>query len=1069
MRRVTLLKLLILMAANQLANSATDTNSSNMIEINNNKPENNKHSDSQQANLEESATISVIGSYLGSSNADKQSSRQELQQPSTKPARHRYTDRGPSNHQEYPADPYPSASYTSSVGSSSSNEPSLSALLHRDYHQSSGKQLQSDPSVDFVASASNNNSTFVNSYGNQLGQHLNSRNLHFQRDEQSQLQFNHNHNNNNINNNHHNHHQHPPGALETIIRNLTASLFPVKQLSNATLHTLGELLSKNRQSTSSGFNYHQPASSSYSIAPFGSSAGQFGFRDQSAAASSAFFRTGPKGNSNSSPFGQLDSPINQQQQSFKTSSNIYNTYMPYKDSALSAMHSLAADQSNQIPSNYLDASYKLPFRANSNMFASQAASLLTNPGFHYIQQHQLANQNPHLDKIVYHSTPFRPSIASPPLMQQLPNYTAPINQQQQVQSSTPLSTSTSTNAPPMSTTTTTASPPESQQRPKTEADQRSVSFASLGSSSSAVSDTKPEYTTNGQAINGARGKQRQETASTTELPDSSLTESDFESEKSQKAASGSSSLLLDLYEREIDNQIRDALLSGQQGSDSLVGIVRGSQSPWTAASSVYEDVPVEQTLGGWDRPIALGSQSSPMELASAVRSAGGLGVNMLESGDSLASALHELPTFSAADLQPILPAVPAYSLISPSSSSLRLATLTPNIFSMHQNLPLTPESSEHSKQQQSTSDAKSPPQSSHLPSILSKLQSSLMSSILGHPLSSLYANLPRVRGQKKPTTASKPAQSQKQPAQHFSSSSTQYSHYITPGSLLPHYSLGGISGKQVIGPLKGDSKQALVDRKAPKSQRQLAQQAALAAATANLLAAASTADHSLSPLQAAALMQAQASSAVYPTELSQLGKPVMGAFGLLSNGISPLVWRSIFSPPLGVRKHSTSSSSQTQAQPGKANNILSSLLGDSTQGSQQQQQQKWWSTSQPFEAHNSTAELASSKKPKLRIKILKIPVAFYYQQPTTTDGLPVKQLLSSSNLSLPLQPFNSLLLNPHPATIERSQTTNELSASALLDSLINGGADAISSPANNQLASLHSKLLRLLQLDQQAS
>lgn len=1091
--------------------------------------------------------------YLASKDASD-SKHDQIPQASTANVHHQHPNHR--NHQNYPLEPFTGAASYSSITVST---PAPSVLP---FNQSSGSFSTSNQQQHHTSSQNDNAlNTFSNSYGNQAAQ--------LDRLYSSSSSGN---------GESHNYNYILPGGssggstLNTgLIQNLTASLFPIKQLSNATLYTLSELLNKTRQTSptysqfSNGykptFNLAYPAyfSTQPSQATIGSASSssnanplatatnygidssvlgnaeqqlnlfdyirpnQFGFRQPSQGryhsqvpSSSAFFRhsAGSPGQSSKSNSGPLQNQYNSYTSlpnsaeqyftsaldnnlhpGYKTSSNIYNTYIPFKDN-INSLPTMTNGQSL----NMALYGYKLPLMVNKPMSSFATSSNNNNnpnnigSGYQFIQQHNMNNQN-HLDKVVYHSTPFRPSIVSPPLSSVSSN---PNTTPSSVLSSTPASSSGQQNNQVSSSTL--------NQRTKMDSgDSKSLAFGSLSSSSSAISDSKSDYTTNGQANNASKyssvkdssnsrvggsdsngaqynnkglSSNNDKTSTTTTSTMSPLATDDGSSMydglrahnstiDKQSTITPSQEMLFNLYEREIDNQIRDALYSEAPHATAeslLPGVTRASNvaADWfeKSAQTLYEDPSVEQTLSSWDRPVALGTHGGyhlPTGSGATTRIR-----------DPLAEALQELPTFSASDLQPIFPAGPAYSLLptsthdpssyhepqQPPSASQPLASFS-SLFPFtnqqhgHHN-PMGLDSEINSKltsfQQPSTSHSTTPSSSSSQPAglqaILIKLHSSPLSSILSAPLSQLYSTFPRpYRNNKKPSSHSQ-QHSSKQQNNHQQSILNAYNQLSSgvPSSLFSHHTFGGISGKQLLSALSNgnslfdtlvsassnshktfESPQSVMKQK----QQQKQQQAALSAA--------------INPFQAAALLQAQAGNIIYipagsePTsELTMIGRattpggfiathpasfaepPTQAGFGLSGTGITPLIWRSIFSPVHWARKQSTSSSGQSSGQLLQASNLspaINSQSSSSSQASFLQGSHKLANSGQEtsvgsgsnaaismnkqqLPAHlnaifaPSTGQKGSiQKRPKIKIKILKIPVAYYEQAPSGSGSL----------------------------------------------------------------------------------
>jgi len=1112
-----------------------------------------------------------------------------------------------SNHQNHPVEN--NSIYGSQVGSAqadTTSEPNfqqhqLNMLLNRDHHQSTsiGIQKQFNDNNEIQAN------TFSNSYGNQaIGRPSDGLIT-------ESTNFNYGGTSNSF------------GLNAGLIQNLTASLFPIRQLSNASLHSLSELLNRTRNHAdypsmaetykpmhqfgySNYYNQNQPTASSSPVAstanyldtPVSDQSynlfdymrpNQMGHRDQSPRYHNQLSNLRAKPSINSFNFnGNKNQPNSHQYNAenqyksaqasiyndnnsnngYRTSSNIYNTYMPYKEN-LSSMPTITNGQTLNMAlyGNYADNGYKLPFAASPKVVSSSFGNLALGNGgqgtnanavgsnnYQYIQHHNV-NKQDHLDRVIYHSTPFRPSIVNPPFTQQ--------------------STTTSTPGGPSNITP--ASHPgslaEPIQRSKTEADNKSIAFASMGSSSSNVKESKPEYTTNGQVINTSRYtqiEQRQTTPSqegssrggvgdkttTTSSTTSRPTIDDYDVDHPHNSAefnftsdgprnqTGNSSLstgpaiLFDLYEREIDNQIRAALYNEHHNTDPFMGVTRTLQPSWfDKPAPVYEDPPVDQTLTSWSRPLALGTHNA--HLPTRIRPP-----SHISDHNDLAAALQDLPTFSASDLQPIFPTGPTYSLLPAAShdsfSDTALASLASQLFPINFKSPNSdfehdskPKANSNNLNQQHQMSSSIQSHGSMLPAFLYKLHSSPLSSILASPLTHLYSNLPRYRDSKKQNTL-QPSQQHK--THQSTSSSNSYSHLISPTSLLTYPLLGG---RNLLNPFGGsslnDNTPSLINS-GPKAKihKQKQQQAAMA----NILAAASMSTQSWNPLQAA-LLQAQASpnhlaQGAVDSDLSTIfGNQPMGSspfqaaeqatydnngiYRFTGGGISPLVWRTIFSPAHWARKQSLNSGGQTLHPQQQSTNFTSNQSapapsskynhGSHTQkpnGSQQrepQQQSQQVGTSKlhlplgslfgngglashlfgPMSSASSSVQTSTSgnsnspttgvaqsqKKPRLKIKILKIPVAVY-DQPTL--GSSVGQASAVSTLSLlppQMQPSltASLLANmPCPLSHSGHQIAHSLeqhlmpqsqaaAAALALGTVLPGHPISPTSPATAQLGS----------------
>lgn len=494
---------------------------------------------------------------------------------------------------------------------------------------------------------------------------------------------------------------------------------------------------------------------------------------------------GGSSNFNNGFYGGLSEKVNPYS---KTQSNIYNTYIPAAQLATPMTNGQALNVASLYNQLLDPSSYKLPLQIDStssirsknhhihhhqtpqyqtsgsqNHEFQESNTNLGNNNYQFIQHHNSNNQN-HLDKVIYHSTPFRPSIVSPPH-----------GGQNGGQSSSLLAGGTKFNG---NLNPTQQNQQHShQQRPKTEADSKSMAFTSMDQYNSNDNNGigNVQIMTSGQAINASRHRDHgqkliastyghvdfendhyhsspssQSNSSTTTSGGAGGGSVDYNQDSTGKysnhqlgnktssaslstsspsgamsSASGSSTsdspfgsapaILFDLYEREIDNQIRDALyrdaqhhalplLSSlaaqqQQSNQQQQHQVASASSNWfdkIPASHIYEDFDtsslsptgsssgqivskLQPPLGGLSADQSamttgsyLSSSHSPSSSSSNNRP---LVNSIADSGnlptlDALSAALQELPNFSAADLQPLMPSGPSYSML-PSSASLQ--------------------------------------------------------------------------------------------------------------------------------------------------------------------------------------------------------------------------------------------------------------------------------------------------------------------------------------------------------------------------------------------------------------
>lgn len=964
--------------------------------------------------------------------------------PSGNPARHssvsdnhhHHNHHHPNNHQNYPAEPYPSASYTSSItipSNSTQNINSASSFLNREHHQlnnvvasSHNQQSQQSSSAPqqgqsnrlftsgdisgntFDAFSASTTNTTIN-FANQSAGHYTLDNIYK-----------------------------PTNVLNAgLIQDLTASLFPIRQLSNATLFSLSDLLNKTRNNHQphqqhKQHNYHASSSLSEYPSNLALNTMQFssplqpqqqhqerlpstaGFMDANfndpqpltsmfefmkPSGSQIYQREQKKptfqhqpayfGPSNPLPAhktasglrfsGQYNSPFSIQSMpmnpiSFSNSPTYTQTFQAPQMSAHNLIKPPAHNhqaESFYSHDTFLDApnSYKqqVPLQMITsglkNFFTEQQKPpATTSLGFHYVQQHSSNNQD-HLDKIVYHSTPFRPSIANSPSAQTInPQNTGGKASMAAGEVPTSSLLSEGDKSALLGAANMKPSAPDNQ-----DDNNKSVAFASFGSPSNTVlsgdmNNSSSRYSVLTNNNNGARATNESQPSTT--FP-STFDEIDFDRFQSQlgfnsnksnslpttsqsnnrdrdyQASDGASgsiavpasnrsssipssgvatppgpAILFDLYEREVDNQIREALYgnSGERLLSSVIGHQHigpsdtHSQRPkfsvppvstWfekTPSASLSSDnlqsnlqpsATLVESYGqaaSWQQPVALGVPSSYAHHTSPSRPS---------SIDQLAAALQDLPSLSATDLQPMFPA---------SSSSYSLAPAASNLENYHENsspnqqqlasLLATINSASDDSDMTTSPWASAAPNgnkyaatpTNSLPSIFFKLNSSPLASIFSSPLAHLYASLP---GTKTRNNYKRPSTQHQQAA-----SSPLASYFASPSSFLPLQTLASLSGKQLLNALSGSSETLIAGMSGKNSLRQKhlgdtkqhrspiyrqfyhsnhnsnqdrqqqLQKAAIAAATAHLLAAAAAAtsdgpSQTLTPLQATALIQGQ--------------------------------------------------------------------------------------------------------------------------------------------------------------------------------------------------------------------
>lgn len=916
---------------------------------------------------------------------------------------------------------------------------------------------------------------------------------------------------------------------------------------------------------------------------------------------------------------------------YKTASTLYNTYMPYKDNQLAPQANPNGIQGLNMASlydNYLvDNGYKFPLVVNNvksyqqptdelhKTSASQSVVRNLNqasPNYQYAQQQQSSNSLNQLDKIIYHSTPFRPSIVSPP--QSLSEISGsrqqtliPFNLSNQLGSSSEHKKQTvySTNGQAINsnrfhkdnsntrlnsgepggdtidqhaTTTTAPSVGTDELEFGHQFSQQSQSLRShqhnSGSNVSAPPATRhPSYASNTPSSLSTQppGLVQMNYESDFRAQQSNQTSPATVSPSASPQLTGNSALLFDLYEREIDNQIQEALYGEQHLSTPFMGIIRPTQaapatlqssssSNWfdkvaPSSSNIYEETVNSNLADSWARPVSSSNQAAYMHPIMT-----GARANRFVGPESLATALQELPNFSTSDLQPLYPSGPSYPLIAAASNqdgispASLVSALAPHLISGYTSNVgqisdgtlklslvdgLIKPSESTTALPISTTTSPSPTtaapssSSSVWPTILLKLQSSPLSSLLATPLSHLYS---KNKNAKKPNQQ-QPTSSASQKVNNYSQPTSSSLLQLQPMMNAKHlFGVLGANGDQSLG--TASSSHTALSQGHPESTNHRLKSQQVAQLAANLLAAASeTTQHQWNPLQ---VTLAQAISPnpylASPTEEQDLsallaslspgfassanmhdgnfltaasgggltvnngessGPTGSGVLGIAGGGISPLIWRSIFSPASWARKQSGSSSnniagysntSATVSAPVTSNNSngqsnqqsprnlqissssspqLSSIFSSSSLPMQQQQGSH--KANENSSSHNqqqlgiksrinlplsslfgsATSHLfgqsangmnnnpsSSSLLPlinshvealrrplKLKIKILKIPVAVYDQTPATQSH-PVASLQAGSSLNS----RQTAAIDPMAAA---SQMHSSLSASLL--------------------------------------
>ena len=1160
----------------------------------------------------------------------------------------------PSNHHNYPADHYPSASYTtmalkmaplslgstlaagrqsgqgqpsSSVSQSQLQGLSLAQLLGGHFQQS---DTQTQPNVfafgdtseqQLMSGGWNDQLLSFPLMGDTVQPSSNSRNnLLVGLDDLSmasnQQVFNHNYGLPSSN-------PQPQGSHSAadfnakLIQNLTASLFPVQKL-NSSMSTLSELLAdRNRQppaqhnyglaqqssqsnNASSNSNQSGPASASspsnYLSALLGDQRLNLAVLDYinrptstNSAWSAPMSTSSSYGQTNvgtirdfqaANQLGQMQNMRPQQPLSMsknqrpsqyqadrdgpnvrKTSSNIYNTYtqMPaaraVEEGAASRMKTTNGQSLNMASNSYdtyLETTYKHPlstgqraaFRpestgtSNSNSNSNNNNNNNNNNATSYNNQYAHHRLVPatmgQLDKVVYQSNPFRPSIVNPPQqdsngslahllarpkgeseLKSFPYESLSPTQNQnhfhnhnlgsdsfpaggRLFNSAERNASQFANGKPLFGPK--FEPMREHDDYHSSLDQFAIKNSAYNSSSASnLNDIRQQSagnqtasTTSGQPASGASQLERERANL---MSDNGHSMNQLNNPQ----------LLLDLYEREIDNQIREAIHTDHQqrfqqhlttAASSSPVLAAGNSLAWPPSSSqslinfdsiepADQQAPLAGSLAhSWPQQAPTGAlsslgTSSSMPAASQQVSTAALlrpeSAPLLSSPESLAAALHELPTFSASDLQPMVPhqLQPAGSqaglslvpsgqshgsgqhqqtlgeadrdlsslahfnsnangyLGSPSSralSNLLLASAmlqSPFMASQMQadtypglvgssSMASSPASKQHTHHSHSSSSHQSSSSAGGLPSLLLKLQSAgPLSSILTGPFAHIYANLPRYRYQaskgNQGGAAGKGAAGQaKLEQQHHSMGAPS-----TPLSKQQTSQLLALNSQSSLSPLRLAMLQAQAASNAYLSAANYPQEPAMAA-TAPTSASASAADTS-------ALENAYSSSSLaslLSVRQPELASPQPTGSNLSAGLGQPLVWRNIFSPIHWSRKQINSaaySAKQSQhsgspagLQQASRQHQLDAQLAKSRQlwpNSAQTLYGPLWGSSSPLaqlvapstafgaptSASTTTATLsnghqqrgspagpnAAHQQARVRIRILKVPVAFY--------------------------------------------------------------------------------------------
>lgn len=973
----------------------------------------------------------------------------------------------PTNHQSYNADQYNSAEYAAQT-----------PTPQRDSFQVQSNKLESNPMR-----------TFTNSYGNQAPTFFPDR---------SQTQHS------SVAIPGYSGSSYDTGSQNSTV-NATSALYPLNQISNLTLQMLGELITRSRYRNNrttpevslDALSRHQTRPTLNNPASLSLQA-PVNFHNPSEYARWLldWTRLKQQGSRQAylfSPPLQIQDPYlaaglqntnryaNQQ-----TSSNIYNTYMPYSESSLNPLSTM--NHGRNVFDSYIDAGYKFPlaFDASRTPYTQGEAIRAHPPSTfgpsdhvgdpQYIQHHSINNQN-HLDKITYHSTPFRPVIVNPGLV-------SPATQDNLSSPHPTTEVGTGLAQQPLTDVTTTLTVDDrggAKQSGSSVHGQASkeANFASVGSSSNNLSE-KLEYPSDNRDGNteaqreSARNssktdpkkdasshyvtKQSSETprkpsneASSDLSPGDSVSASTdskpLNQSHSQSQTNGSifgsrPSLLFDLYESEIDNQIRDALYRHSNPLLSNMVKLPSTTTSWydRPPMSLLDDSLVDQSIMSWARPISawqsavtsLGNQPA----ASTISQANSGKFTDLSATDSLLAALNELPTFSASDLQPIFPPVESSLLGSESNiaeDSLEdpLATLyalNPSLASTQQaNALKYLMSASNVKPQATASTTPAPSQSlangNRLPAILLKLNSKPLSSLLSNPLALLTTNRPirHHKASKKPYSGQTTSASNVKPT---AVGGLSHLRYISPNSLLHHHFVGnaGYSHSPELAAsftpkYHTEGKQyALGHVSEPRlrSQELQNQRAILAALLSvqhhglrpnKLLTAPSDPNPQLPRWAASSepeltilddFTQAQATQTAFTNspgyEMSQVWKSLVSPYSWSRKQNTGLRSNQLSLPAAGVSTayNIPSPSAQRSQEVGYAIKPVPSSNKKVLGGTNNQQAQLALSLLLGSQASSLVSNLNSEpafkrSQPRLRIKILKIPIAVY-DQPTRSAG-----------------------------------------------------------------------------------
>lgn len=721
----------------------------------------------------------------------------------------------------------------------STDEPSsshvLDALMHRDHHH---QYHQPQTNVRVARDESSTSFNFAN-HSTQLSNSLKGKLGVDDKHDLVQHQLPHNHNygpaaesnqqhavadsSNNLN--------------TELIQNLTSSLFPKRSLSNATLQSLSELLTKTKQlqqqKQSDSLNqqvhssyespiYYQPSmrlqqpyynssfygrhlnetnknldallnEHTYGLLGFlNTENNRFGFRDNNYHSHNNHHQhhsqLSPTSAQSKQHFTLYDGPKSKHTKSdllySKTPSNIYNTYLPYAGSSSANIASAQSpimmtngqqalnfalyqsllndeptikwplsmnkgDSSNNNTSKYGSLNHNLRGMVNNMHDQYSPTGSQTVNGYQYIQQQSSPSNQNQLDRLTYHSTPFRPAIASlassfqssGSQQQVLNNFTTSNSNKTRYLDSTGASRQSMLGLPDaLSSTHSMSSAPSDtsinapgRYLTKAEAARAAQSNAADRNTAHRATPTGQDYDTSSEMRSRNQSMlSQQPNSSQYQTSAAASNQSQSSSTKQQQHQqpitihSGAPAILFELYEREIDNQIREAIQADHQQHHSHLGPallnMATASSNWLGSSEVptsplsslastlsnslihegaassasniaalpfgAQDKPFRSIASAPISPFTYAAQpmfpyytqrppspwsGSPMQAASSTTSSTQVPAISSQSNqptDSLAAALQDLPTFTAADLQPLvsnsagISGLPSYSMLS---------------------------------------------------------------------------------------------------------------------------------------------------------------------------------------------------------------------------------------------------------------------------------------------------------------------------------------------------------------------------------------------------------------------